>query len=190
MRPSARDSASLELAASWEPRACSQDLHVGRPPTSSPPSCTAAPGGCRRGSKAGGGGEGSQASRDFQVHPLGPGPISFLGRRALVQFLTKCPHLGGAPYSFKGGDFGLPSPPTKQAQPLRAFPPCFPVLRVGNAPSRPPGWAGDGNRWAVRAVLSCRLRIDLVAFHVLAAFSWGLLPERAVGTEGQVNSAP
>lgn len=154
----------------------------GETPNLQPTQLHGAPGGCRRGSKASGGSEGSQASRDFQVHPLGPGPISFLGRRALVQFLTKCPHLGGAPYSFRGGDFGLPSPPTKQAQPLGAFPPCFPVLRLGNSPSRPPSWSGDGKCWAgVHAVLSCWLRIDLVAFHMSTAFSWGLFPAHGGG---------
>ena len=148
MRPLGKDLASLELAASWEPRARSQDLQVGRPPASSPPSCTGPLEGAGGARRAGGGSGRSQASRDFQVHPQGPGPVSFLGRRALSPVPHEVSALGRSPLQFSGGRSWPPVPPTKQAQPLGASPPCFPSsVWVTPLPGLPAGQETGGAGW-------------------------------------------
>lgn len=199
MRPLGKDLASLELAASWEPRARSQDLQVGRPPASSPPSCTGPLEGAGGARRAGGGSGRSQASRDFQVHPQGPGPVSFLGRRALVQFPTKCPHLGGAPYSFLGGDLGLPSPQPNKLS-LWGPPPLLSVLRLGDSPSRPPSWSGDGRCRAGRMQSSAAgyeltwwlstCRLPFPGDHFQPTEEGEGSGHRTLLTAGQVNTVP
>ena len=138
----------LELGASWELGACSQDLRVERPPASSSPSCTGPQEGAGGAPRAGGVRGGSQESRDFQVHPQTPGPVSFLGRRALVQFPTKCPHLGTTPRVLGGAISASPPLQPNKHSLWGPSPLAFLSSVWMTPPPRPPSWSGDGRHRA------------------------------------------
>lgn len=147
----------LELAASWEPRACSQDLRVGRPPASSSPSCTGPQEGAGGALRAGGGHGGVPGIKRLPSTPAGPRPSQFSGKKGSSLVPHKVSTFEKSPYSFGGAISASPPPQPNKHSLWGPFPLAFlSSVWVTPLPGLPAGQETGGTRPGARGELGPR----------------------------------